>query len=219
MNWYIYCKNNPLKYVDPNGLEGCMAQQGVYIDYYPTTNNVIITVNLNIYGPGTQDSLDAFTAGVNMWGGQKGKYNVKVNVINSKNGLAVNIHNNKQIESHVTGDRKRMTVTSGERKEAYGHEFGHFLGNNDKYSKPDNSPLPGWEGNIMTNPSTLLSFQTLEVTEINIVIMLYYYGKISRKEYLTYIENFENQSGSNKQGQSNNSDPYYNSANRCPYTK
>ena len=173
---YVYCHNNPLIYVDPDGRDGIIV-----------IKNGQININANVYAYGAganKQVISQMQSDVNSrWGGNfialtsdgKQKFNVKVNVNISlyegkeKNDPSIIEEswnpNNRDNFVEIGSAAKRSYVTGGDEGEwrSQGrngltlaqddpapHEVGHLLGLDDRYTDK-NGPNKGWENNIMGN--------------------------------------------------------------------
>jgi RHS repeat-associated protein len=157
INPYVFVNNNPIRYLDPNGLY-------VDIQYNEKTKEVLFRMPIRYTGDGaTPEKIQQFNKGIEQhWTGQFGRYTVKTEVVNPNFlddilGHANNIEVSQEITRHKKElfnqeDNSRAYVArfgdyasgkwqanSGEwpAKSSDGwtaaHEFGHLAGVGDKY--------------------------------------------------------------------------------------
>lgn len=169
---YVYCANNPAKYVDPDGRDGIISVYGNYIT---------IGANVYLYGSGaTNTVLQQMQKDVNnIWGNNysidyKGTtYNVKFDIRLSLYGgteqsspiMIFDTLNPFSRDNYikVSEDCRRSFVLGGDEghwrsngrngktlsnDDPAPHEVGHILGLDDQYLD-GKGPNKGWEGNIM----------------------------------------------------------------------
>ena len=169
---YVYCFNDPMKYVDPDGKDGIISIYG---------ENITISANVYLYGKGaTKSVLKQMQSDVNrVWGKNYPikhdgtTYNVTFNInmflyggkekneplviADSWNPFSRNNYIN------VTDDNRRSEVYKWDEgvwrskgrngkplsvDDPAPHEVAHLLGLDDQYTD-EHGPNNGWEGNIM----------------------------------------------------------------------
>jgi RHS repeat-associated protein len=158
-NRFVYANNNPLKYLDPDGLKAKI---------YKTGNEIRIELPTRFAGKGaTPERIAAFKAHVeSTWSGSFGEYTVTTKV--TEGGLSANRVKFKAEDgrSYVRGSRFATIYakTTPEVQAATdAHEAGHLMKLDDRYDKETSEANPGWEGNIMaTVPGGTVSVENIE---------------------------------------------------------
>jgi RHS repeat-associated protein len=173
---YVFVRNNPLKYIDPDGRDGILVIK---------SNNITISSNIYIYGSGAtratasqmqSDIISKWDRGFSVQGSNGNafsvKFDVKVGLYGGKeknNPLVVpeswnpnNRDNFVEVGASLS-EVGRSFVSGGDEGEWRGvgrngmslskddpapHEFGHILGLDDRYDDK-NGAFKGWEKNIM----------------------------------------------------------------------
>jgi RHS repeat-associated protein len=173
---YVYCMNNPLKYLDPDGKDGTIAIKG---------NQITISANVYLYGVGATKVVAAqMQSDINKkWGGT---YNARTSNGKSSFSVAVNVkvglydgkekadpfvipeswnpYNRDNFIEIGAGDKRSYVVGGDEgewrsqgrdrmtlaQDDPAPHEVGHLLGLGDQYTDKDGANK-GWEQNIMGN--------------------------------------------------------------------
>ena len=181
---YAYCGNNPVKYHDPDGKDGIISIYG---------DNIKISANIILTGPYANSRLAGiYKAGImNTWGKQtsyeyQGKtynlsWDINVWVTNDKdrsfNGL--NNYMKVKMEPETTSG---VVLTNQGILRGFGrnemdirddnpapHEFGHIIGQSDKYITDKNDPLYGqpvndsWINNIMGSRKGKVEKKNLDI--------------------------------------------------------
>ena len=169
---YMYCNNNPIKYIDPDGRDGLISIYG---------NNITISANVYLYGKGaTKSVLQQMQSDVNkVWGKNYSiehngtTYNVTFNINMSLYGgkekneplVIADSWNpfSRNNYINVIDDDSRSEVNYGDEgvwrskgrngvplsdDDPAPHEVGHLLGLHDRYSDKNGINI-GWENNIM----------------------------------------------------------------------
>ena len=204
---YVYCINNPVFLVDPNGCDGVITIKG---------NQITVSANVYLYGTGaTKTVVDQMQNDVNAkWGGiytarsaNEASFDVAVNVI-------INLYKGKEQSNpaiipeswnpfnrdnfvEVRANVKRSYVKGGDegvwrsqgrngmplaKDDPAPHEVGHLLGLKDRYTDK-NGANEEWKGNIMGNS------RTGTVEQKNIDGILYN----AMKAYNIWIQNSKNE--------------------------
>lgn len=102
---YVYCKDNPIKYLDPNGLDGLISIYG---------NNIKISANIYLYGTGaTKYVLQQMQNDVDkVWGKDHSiehegtTYNVSFDILGLPDQYTDKDGPNKGWENNIMGDSK-----------------------------------------------------------------------------------------------------------------
>ncbi len=122
---YGYVSGNPLNNGDPFGLRGFICRHGDAV-------GIAILVNFKPLKGVTQADLDRIESEIEReWSGRKGKYTVKINVIQTtRSDPDVNMVRVFPMEIHHTSTALGTTTSS---TNSYAHEAGHWLGLKDNY--------------------------------------------------------------------------------------
>ena len=171
---YALCGDNPITYIDPNGMDGIISIYG---------NNITIAANVYLYGSGATNSvLRQMQRDVNRTWGTNYSIQHEGNVYNVDFDIKLFLYNGKEKNSpliitdswnpysrnnyiKVTDECSRSYVIDGDegtwrsrgrdgqtlsKDDPAPHEVGHLLGLNDQYTD-ENGVNKGWETNIMGN--------------------------------------------------------------------
>jgi RHS repeat-associated protein len=157
-NRYGYTRNNPLKYVDPDGKD-------YQIVYNPKTNTATVTINIVLTGPGDNKQLASDwqkDTNAKIGGKHQASFgmtlDVKVNVTTDPESLPALGRNEMDVDSahqktELTATNKGTgTPTDLAEPNARTHETLHFGGLADQYDPKTNMPLKGQEGTMMGDP-------------------------------------------------------------------
>jgi RHS repeat-associated protein len=150
---YMWNKNNPVVYSDPNGYTSTVTVSG---------NNIDISISVQFTGdttsPEGQAAKQSFINGLLAYGGQHGAYNVSVNVsiVTNSSSVSPNLLNTINIQdgnapSLANNAANHWTIGTDKAYNDWGdmHEAGHVIGLPDAYKQPFSDD---WKGNIMHEP-------------------------------------------------------------------
>ncbi len=159
INPYSYVANNPATFVDPEGKEIVITRNGNVID---------IRLTVMYTGPGiTPEVQRRWDEGIQKaWSGDLGPYTVRTSVTSVINPPwpedypryhAVEVPQAGEVATTYIGGTTGNWPAHASGQIA-AHEFGHFVGNADKYDKVPRTdpqviiPWEAWKGNIMAEP-------------------------------------------------------------------
>jgi RHS repeat-associated protein len=181
-NLYAYVGNDPVNRWDPTGQIAYVTRTG---------NNVTIDFPIKFQGNGaTPDMVNQLTSAIQAeWSGQKGMYNVTVNVYEPSASMSPSQYNTMTIASGAgVSNVNRIGGNQGTLYTAYpgdgpyspdisnkvaAHEAGHMMGDDDYYTKSIvngqrvTNPWQGYENNLM---GTISSSATTDFKNVNSVV-------------------------------------------------
>lgn len=181
-NLYAYVGNNPSNRRDPTGLIAYVTRVG---------NNVTIDFPIKFQGDGaTPAMVNQLTSAIQAeWSGQKGMYNVTVNVYEPPSSMSPSQYNTMTIVSGAgVSNVNRVGGNQGTLYTAYpgdgpyspdifnkvvAHEAGHMMGDGDYYTKSVingqrvTKAWQGYEDNLM---GTISSSATTDFKNVNAVV-------------------------------------------------
>ncbi|MDB6065172.1 MAG: type secretion protein Rhs, partial [Pedosphaera sp.] len=149
---YRFTLNNPLSYVDSNGLYAIVTVNGT---------NVQIEIPVTYRGKGaTIENIQRFDKSIEKaWTGDFGKYHVTTKVVKRSKDCPRDERNIIDVPKHVPAKQRPFTSGVGGNSGVWpakttdwqaGHEAGHLMGLDDYYNYNNLQPDPNWPNNIMS---------------------------------------------------------------------